>query len=62
MIFATASLHLAEEAQGVFTMTAEQKYVNILVESADTVAKAVYKSDQGEHYYHNHIENHNKTG
>ena len=51
MISATASLLQAEEVEGVFRMVAtEQKSVNILVESADTVAKAVYSSDKGEDY------------
>ena len=35
----------------MFSMAAtEHESVNILVESADTVAKAVYSSDKGEHY------------
>ena len=48
MITATASPFLPEEVEGVFRMAVtEQKSVNILVESADTVARAVYKSDKG---------------
>jgi hypothetical protein len=51
MISATASPFLAEESEGVLRMAAtEHKSVNILVESADTVANAVYKNDKGENY------------
>ena len=51
MIYATASPFLTAEAEGVFRMAdTEQKSMQILVESADTVAKAVYKSDKGEDY------------
>ena len=51
MISATASPFLTTEAEGVFSMADnEQKSVQILVESAETVAKAVYKSDKGEDY------------
>ena len=51
MITATASLFLPEKVEGVFRMAVtEQKSVNILVESAETVARAVYNSDKGGHY------------
>ena len=51
MISATASPFLTAEAEGVFRMAdTEQKLMQILVESAVTVAKAVYNRDKGEDY------------
>ena len=51
MIYATASPFLTAEAEGVFRMEdSERKSMQMLVESADTVAKAAYKSDKGKQY------------
>ena len=53
MIYATASPFLTAEAEGVFRMEdSERKSMQMLVESADTVAKAVYNRDKGEDYKH----------
>ena len=48
---------MAKVVEGVFAMEAsEQHSVDILIESADTVATAVYKKDKGkEKDYHKNV-------